>query len=173
MRMSRWSVLALCLFTAAALLAQEHQPKPIPNGAFERLKTLVGDWKGVYKGAEGTIEGKASFKVVSGGSAIVLSMDEGAAGEMLTIFHPDGEKAMMATHYCSAQNQPRLRLTSMPSPNVLVFEFLDGVNIDPKQHSMKKLVITIIDADQHTAEWTSEADGKPWVGKFEYTRVKS
>jgi hypothetical protein len=173
MRAVRLTALTVCLFAAATLTAQEHHPTPIPNAAFDRLKTLVGDWKGVYKGAEGTMEGKAQFKVVSGGSAIVLSMDEGEAGEMITVFHPDGQTAMMATHYCSAQNQPRLRLAKMTSPNQLVFEFVDGVNIDPKQHSMKKLVITIVDADHHTAEWTSEADGKPWAGKFEYTRVKS
>lgn len=169
----RCFALALCLLAPLALAAQETHPAPIPNAAFDRLKTLVGRWHGKYAGAEGTFEGSARFTIVSGGSAIMLSMDEGKDGEMITMFHPDGRDAMMATHYCSAQNQPRLRLAGMPNPNQLVFEFVDGVNIDPKLHSMRKLVITIVDADHHTEEWTSEAGGKPWTGKFEYTRVKS
>jgi hypothetical protein len=163
--------LALCLATATALVAQEAHPAPIPNAAFDRLKTLAGNWQGKYVGPEGSFTGSASFKVVSGGSTIMLSMDEGKDGEMITMFHPDGGKALMVTHYCAGQNQPRMRLNGMTDPNKLVFDFVDGTNVSGEH--MKKLVITIVDADHHVEEWTSEANGKLTTAKFDYTRVKS
>ena len=158
---------------ALPLVAQGHRPKPISNAAFDRLATLAGDWKGKYVGPEGTFEGMANFRVVSAGSAIMLSMDEhNEATEMITMFHPDGHDALMATHYCSGQNQPRMRLTAMPDANVLVFDFVDGTNTQGAH--MKKLVITIVDADHHTQVWTyDEGNGKESTAKMEYTRVKS
>ncbi|MDP9266835.1 MAG: hypothetical protein M3P27_00740 [Acidobacteriota bacterium] len=168
-------LLALALSLAAGFsLAAQDMHKPIPNAAFDRLKTLAGSWEGKYTGPEGSFTGAASFKVVSGGSAIMLSMDEGTGGEMITMFHPDGQKQLMATHYCAGQNQPRMKLNSISDPNVLVFDFVDGTNVsDPKADHMTKLVIRIVDADHHTEEWTSEASGKLTTAKFVYTRVKS
>jgi hypothetical protein len=171
MKASRFFALALCLAAALSLMAQDEHHKAIPNAAFDRLATLAGNWNGTYVGPEGSFTGKASFKVVSGGSAIMLSMDEGSAGEMITMFHPDGGKQLMATHYCSGQNQPRLKMTVMPDPNVLVFDFVDGTNVGGEH--MKKLVITIVDADHHVEEWTSENNGKLTSAKFDYKRVKS
>jgi hypothetical protein len=168
--MLRFFSLSLCLCAALALVAQEQHPAPIPNAAFDRLKTLAGDWDGKYVAPEGTFTGKANIRVVSGGSAVMLTMEEGGAGEMITMFHPDGPKQLMVTHYCSGQNQPRMKLTAMSDPNVLVFDFVDGTNVSKVEH-MKKLVITIIDADHHTEEWTSYGDGKATVAKFDYTRA--
>jgi hypothetical protein len=171
MRTLRFLALALSLAAAMSLTAQEAHHKPISNAAFDRLATLAGTWNGTYVGPEGSFTGKAAFKVVSGGSAIMLSMDEGSAGEMITMFHPDGDKQLMATHYCSGQNQPRMKLAAMADPNVLVFDFVDGTNVGGEH--MKRLVITIVDADHHVEEWTSEANGKSQSAKFDYRRVKS
>lgn len=171
MKASRLFVVTLCLGAVVTLAAQEMHPKPIPNAAFDRLATLAGSWNGTYVGPEGSFTGKASFKVVSGGSAIMLSMDEGSAGEMITMFHPDGGKQLMATHYCAGQNQPRMKLNGMTDPNVLVFDFVDGTNVGGEH--MKRLVITIVDADHHVEEWTSENHGKLTTAKFDYKRAKS
>ncbi|HSE47577.1 MAG TPA: hypothetical protein VLA96_00045 [Terriglobales bacterium] len=173
MRTLRFLAVSLCLFAAVSLVAQEHRPKPVPNAAFDRLKTLAGDWKGKYVGPEGTFEGMANFKVVSAGSAMMLSMDEhNEATEMITMFHPDGEKQLMATHYCSGQNQPRMRLTAMPDASVLEFDFVDGTNL--RGGHMKKLVITIVDADHHVQTWSyDDGKGNMTTAKMEYTRVKS
>lgn len=170
---SKLALVALLLAAALTLVAQEHHPKPISNAAFDRLKTLTGNWKGKYVGPEGTFEGMASFRVVSAGSAIMLSMDEhNEDTEMITMFHPDGHDALLSTHYCSGQNQPRMKLAALPDPNVLVFDFLDGTNLQGGH--MKKLVITIVDADHHTQVWTyDDGHGKESTAKMEYTRVKS
>ena len=169
--MKPYRILALVCLAAVSLAAQEAHHKPISNAAFDRLATLAGSWKGTYTGPEGSFEGTARFKVVSGGSAVMLSMDEGKNDEMITMFHPDGHKALLATHYCSGQNQPRMKMTAMPDPNQLVFEFVDGTNVSGEH--MKKLVITIVDPDTHIEEWTSEANGKQQTAKLEYHRAKS
>ncbi len=170
---SKLTLIALILVAALTLAAQEHHPKPISNAAFSRLATLAGDWNGTYVGPEGTFHGKANFRVVSGGSAIMLSMDEhNEDTEMITMFHPDGHDALLSTHYCSGQNQPRMKLAGMADPNVLVFDFLDGTNLQGGH--MKKLVITIVDADHHTQVWTyDDGKGGESTAKMEYTRVKS
>lgn len=175
MKMLRFFALALCLAAAVALAAEDpQQPQPISNAAFDKLKTLAGAWEGTYVGPEGSFKGTARFKVVSGGSAIMLSMDEGKDDEMITVFHPDGHQAMLATHYCSGQNQPRMKLSGVTDPNKLVFTFVDGTNLAEAKHGyMKRLVITIVDADHHVEEWTSEAKGKSQTAKFDYHRVKS
>lgn len=171
MNIPRLLALALCLAAAALLAAQETHPKPISNAAFDRLATLAGNWQGKYTGPAGTMMTTAKFKVVSAGSAVMLSMDEGKDGEMITMFHPDGHTALMATHYCSGQNQPRMKMVAMPDPNKLVFDFVDGTNVEGEH--MKKLVITFVDKDTHIEEWTSVADGKQQTAKFEMHRAKS
>jgi hypothetical protein len=173
--MKPYRILALLgvLLAAASVVAQDPYHKPVSNAAFDRLATLAGAWKGKYAGPEGTFEGTASFKLVSGGSTLMLSMDEhNETTEMITMFHPDGHNALMATHYCSGQNQPRMKMAAMSDPNVLVFDFLDGTNLQGGH--MKKLVITIVDADHHTQLWTyDEGNGKESTAKMDYTRVKS
>ena len=49
-----------------------------------------------------------SYKVVSGGSALMETIREPNGTEMVTGFHPDGDRLLM-THYCSLGNQPRMR----------------------------------------------------------------
>jgi hypothetical protein len=68
--------------------------------------------------------------MVSGGSVLMDTMDEATPHEMITMIHLDkGE--LLATHYCAAQNQPRMKLTADANPNELKFEFRDGTNIGP------------------------------------------
>jgi len=165
-------VLCLCAIVAPGFAGDDaHATKPISNAAFDRVKTLTGNWSGKYVGPGGSFTGAASFKVVSGGSSVMLTMDEGKGDEMITMFHPDGHDALMMTHYCSGQNQPRMRLKGITDPNKLVFDFVDGTNLAGEY--MTKLVITIVDADHHSEDWTYDNHGKQEVAHFDFTRVKS
>ncbi len=59
------------------------------------------------------------------------------------------------------------------APNQVRFEFVDGTNIKPGDLHMKRLVVTIVDADHHDAAWTSAMDGKELpAAVFHYTRKK-
>lgn len=44
------------------------------------------------------VKTRATFRVVSAGSAVMLTTDPGTAQEMVTLFHQDDD-ALMATHY--------------------------------------------------------------------------
>lgn len=65
------------------------------------------------------------------GSALVEVSGPGTKMEMLSVYHLDGDDLKM-THYCPAQNQPRLKLDRGTSRSErLVFIFDGGSNIDP------------------------------------------
>ena len=77
--------------------------------SFDTLKTLSGSWAG--KGSQGQPV-QVSYRVTSGGSAL-MSEISGEHEDMITMFHPDGDRLLM-THYCGAGNQPRMVGTASP-----------------------------------------------------------
>ena len=99
----RLAGLGICLLLVIAggtlLLAQSG-----PLGAFEKIKSLTGDWTGKMSGG---MAATSSFRVTAGGSAVMQMLGEGTDMEMPTVFHMDGDR-LMATHYCAAKNQPRM-----------------------------------------------------------------
>jgi hypothetical protein len=80
---------------------------------------------------------------------------------MITMFHLDGDRLLM-THYCGAGNQPRMVGTVSPDGKTITFNFLDATNVLGSQPGhMERMVLTILDANHHTEEWSFLAqDGK-------------
>jgi hypothetical protein len=137
------------------------------NAAWEKLKTLAGEW-------DGTEDGKpfhVSFKVVSNGTALMETLDGPDAMQMITVYHPDGASVLM-THYCSMGNEPRMRAEAL-SKDKLVFSYVDAANVkSPDDPRMSGLVLTFADADHLGADWTHKSGAKEQVGHFAYTRKK-
>ena len=136
---------------------------------WEKIKALAGDWERT----SGEIKATTNYKVTAAGSAVVMMLPGDKPGnEMITMFHPDG-KDIMATHYCSAKNQPRMRLVPSTNPNEIRFKFVDGTNLgEPGVGHMQELALLLDGPDHHVQEWTFIADGKPMVEKFEFKRKK-
>ena len=157
--------LTVLLLTAA--FAEEHRV-PASNPQFDALKSLSGDWTGRY---EGKVGGTASYRVVSGGSAIILDMSNpGEASNMITMIHPDGQRTV-ATHYCSMGNQPRMVANSSADTKRIEFKFKDVTNDDGKSGYMRELTIVLIDKDHHDQIWTwQDGKGKQEVATFHYER---
>jgi len=155
-------LLALC---CALLVAQSG-----PAGSFDKIKSLSGEWTGKMTDNK---PATSSFRVTAGGSAVLQMLGEGTEYEMPTIYHMDGDR-MMATHYCAAQNQPRMVLQPNPgSPNTLRFDFLDATNLrSPDDGHMRRIVITFIDQDHFRQEWTYREKGKESTDTFEFTRKR-
>lgn len=138
--------------------------------AFDRLKTLVGEWDGTSN------EGKPvhiTYSLTAAGSAVMESIDPGSEHSMITMYHKDGERLMM-THYCAAGNQPRMRTGGLsPDGKSLSFSYVDSTNLakatDPH---MVKLVMTFADDDHLTQEWTFRAGGKDQPTVFQLARKK-
>jgi hypothetical protein len=181
---SRRIVLVLTALTLPLVLAAADNPPAAPNNAaapakpltksqaaFEKLKSLAGDWEG--KSTKGWTE-KVTYAVISGGS-VVMELSYGAHPEewMATMFHLDGDNLML-THYCVAKNQPRLKATKIADDlSTITFEFQDATNLKSRdQGHMDKLVLTMTDPNHFTAHWTWYQNGKEdWMEKIEHRRA--
>lgn len=161
MKSLRIATALVFLLAAGAALAQSDAQK-----TFDHLKTLNGHWEGKANGKDL----KVDFRPTAGGSAIMSEI----LGEedMITMFHVDNDR-VMATHYCTAGNQPRMVASASSDGKTITFNFVDGTNIaSPKAGHMDHLVITIADADHHTEDWTFVKDGKELKEHFDLARAK-
>ena len=142
--------------------------KTIPD--FEKMKSLVGEWQG--KSVDGNTA-KVTYTLVSDNSALMEKLAMGGESEMVTMYHPDGDHLMM-THYCSAHNQPRMRSqkVSMETKNI-IFDLVDVTNLStPDAGHMKKLVLSFVDQDHFTQEWTWREKGKENTVVIRFERKK-
>src|SRR5437667_8797965 len=135
------------------LLLAETRSKVASNPAFDKMKSLVGKWDGIAMEEGKPMPTNARFQLISDGSTLMAWLNEGVADEMVTMFHMDGTD-LMATHYCSAHNQPRMVLASGGDPNKLVFKFKDGTNIGPEAGHMQQVAFVIDAPNHHSVDWT-------------------
>jgi len=163
------AILTVCF---AIVAAQEHAPSVITSTPqWEKVKSLVGEWEGYALDNGKKMTTRISVRMTGDGSAVMHWMDPGGPYEMITMFHMD-KSELIATHYCAAHNQPRLRAVSPGTANEVAFDFKDGTNIRPGDSYMRQLVIDFIDADHHDETWGSDSKGKIETAKFYLTRVK-
>jgi hypothetical protein len=138
------------------------------SGNFDAVKSLVGNWKG--KAADGK-EVQLTYSLISGGTAVMERMQAGQE-EMMTTYYPDGN-SLMLTHYCMANNQPRMRAASSDDAKRIVFTYVDATNLaSPDAGHMKQLVLTVQDKDHISQEWTWSDKGQQKVEAFQLTRVQ-
>lgn len=149
-----------------------HMSKVAGTPQWESITALVGEWDGYTTEAGKKHPTHVAIRMTGDGSAVMHVIDAGTPHEMVTMFHMDGD-VLMATHYCSAHNQPRFVAASSTDPARVVFEFKDGTNIRPGDGHMGRLAITIVDADHHTEEWGFDIGGKISATTFYLTRAKA
>jgi hypothetical protein len=169
---TRISILSMALLAVAITLPAA----PGTNPAWEKMKSLVGEWEGTMTHGEMNMPVKLSYSLVSGGTSLMERLDapgEGDGHDMVTMYYPDGSRIMM-THYCSEGNQPRMRAQAPVSePKSLAFDFVDATGlVSPQAEHMRKLVVRFDDADHFTQEWTHRKAGKEETGVFRYSRKK-
>ena len=158
----------LKVITIAALFVAVSVPvlsAPNAKTSFESLKALAGQWDAKDpSGKHQTI----TWKVISGGSVLMESMQEES---MVTMYHVDNNRLML-THYCAAQNQPRMAAKVSDDGKTFTFDFIDGTNIaSPDDGHMRKLVLMIQDKDHFTEQWFFAQKGKDDDhGIFQFTR---
>lgn len=167
-----YRIVLLAVVIALALIGTARTPaagKPNSVLAFEYLTSLVGEWKGVQDGTEI----KLTYTLTAAGSAL---MEEFRAGNtvMMTMFTVDGDH-LIATHYCSAGNQPQMITGPITDPSASSFAFnlsrVTGMKTPGDWHNTGLTVI--MDDKQHlTQVWTYEDDGKKGTNTFRFTRNK-
>ncbi len=161
---------ALVLVVGLGLLVASPAAAAEPDSVFEKFKALAGEWEGQRSDGE-TV--KVSYQVHSGGSAVVETITPPDEPTMVTVYHMDGDDVRM-THYCSAQNQPRMKASSVsPGARVVSFEFVDVTNLaQPTDGRMQNLEITFKDRNHIAQKWTWLDDGRTTDNTFTLTRVR-
>ena len=156
------------------------QPPPPQSGVgkassaeFERMKTLVGTWRGTVDMGQGPVEMVSHYRLLAGGSVLEERVFAGTPNEMVTMFYDqDGTLAM--THYCMFGNRPSMIFKSSDAKTIK-FDFDKACGINPKKEShMHALTVTFDDADTVTMSCHAIMDGKEMPEKpTTLKRVKS
>lgn len=161
-RSIRIAVIAAIALTTAAAVAQTEAQK-----AFATIKSMPGAWEG--KGSEGQPL-EVTFKVTAAGSA-VLSEIVAPHHDMVSMIHLDGQNRLLLTHYCSAGNQPRMQASVSPDGRTITFNYVDATNLSaPDAGHMQRMVLTLLDDNHHTEEWTFVDHGKEHKETFDLRR---
>lgn len=159
------AILSVIIIVQFSILAKDNAEK-----GFEMLKSLAGEWQGK------TSQGKSvhlSYEIVSNGSVLMETLKPEQEPEMITLYHLNKDKLML-THYCSAKNQPRMKLEKIdPDSKEFHFSFLDITNLlKPEDGHMRGLTLTIVDEDHLKQGWTWKQGDQEQTNEFELTRVK-
>ena len=168
--MNSLKVLVAVAVFAGSGLAQHPNPPAQSSAAFDKLKSLAGEWEGTANEGGKEISATTSFRLVSDGSVLMDVLAPGTPHEMITMFHMDGSD-LLATHYCAAHNQPRFLFVTASEPNVVAFEFKDATNLSsPAAPHMVGVKFTLIDPNHHVEDWTFLANGQTSTRRFDFHR---
>jgi hypothetical protein len=97
--------------TAAEAAAEVAKARRRFSPELEKIKGLAGRWEGTtFREANGISAAVVTYEVTAAGSAVIEKLFPGTKGEMTTVYHDDSRGHLVATHYCNAANQPKLRL---------------------------------------------------------------
>lgn len=160
--------------TAVAQTAMSKPNNPAAQSeaqkAFEKMKTLAGSWQGTIM----DISINFTIRAASSGTVILHEGNTDGGGppnHEITMFYRDGDR-LLATHYCDAGNRAQLEGKMSPDGNTIDFNFLDVAG-STKGGLVKRMVITMIDADHHAVGVTFiMPNGKPIELRGEFQRTK-
>src|SRR6266550_9409444 len=121
-------VLLGCAATLSALSAEQ----TASSNALGQIKALTGNWSGTFQWTGGRQDSgsmNASYYVTGNGSAVVENLINESTPVMTSVYHLDGRDLRM-THFCGAQNQPRLKARRIDLDHGAIdFEFVDATNL--------------------------------------------
>ncbi len=140
------------------------------SAAFDKIKSLSGEWVG--KDPDG-LPATITYHVTSGNTAILETLKPGKHPEMLSVYHLDGDHIML-THYCSRNNQPRMRVEDYdPASEKMVFDFQDVTAANPKDSGhINGLVVKFPDKDHLIQEWSWTEGSDQTSSVFQFERKK-
>jgi hypothetical protein len=161
-----WSVSIIALGLANSALAAE---KTKSEEAFNRLTSLQGEWQGMADGVNTTL----IYTLTANGSTLMEQCRPERGHEMITMFTVDGDH-LIATHYCSAKNQPQMAtpaITDAEKPLAFSLVRVTGLK-SPGDFHNTGLTMIEEDNDHLTQEWLYDAKGKSGKNVFHFTRVR-
>jgi hypothetical protein len=156
----RIAFLLLPSFALASCASTGSPPAPVPGALeqFERLKRLEGDWVALAGEGDAPAGTRVSYRVTSGGTALVETVFCGSPHEMSTVYYLD-HGALALVHYCLG-NQPRMLARASEAADVVQFDFAGGANIGPKTSHMHAAEIRFTSEARIDTRWTHWKDGR-------------
>src|SRR5215475_2722518 len=156
--------------TEAARTTEVQNSQSKAAQAFERLKTMAGQWEAQMPA--GKIE--VNYELLAGGSVLVAQEKVPRFPRMMTVYHLDGDRLVL-THYCGAGNQPHMQAEPFdPKGSELRFAFVGATNLaHPGAGHMHSAVFRFNGPDDVTEEWTWYQNGKKELHEpLSFHRVK-
>ena len=149
-------------------VAHAPPPRPMLKKPSPPLRTCPAHGKA--KTADGRSL-QVTFKVTSGGSAVMSEIVGHGSEDMISMIHMDGPNKLLMTHYCGAGNQPRMQASVSPDGKTITFTYFDATNLAaPDAGHMQKMVLTLLDDNHHTEDWTFVDHGKEMKEFFDLRR---
>src|SRR5438067_13652597 len=160
------SVGVMALLVAATAPAAD---KTKSEEAFDRLASLKGEWKGEINGVNTTL----IYTLTANGSTLMEQCRPEKGHEMITMFTVDGDH-LVATHYCSAENQAQMATAAISdAQKPLAFSLVRVTGLkSPDDFHNTGLTVIQEDNDHLTLEWLYDAKGKSGKNVFHFTRVR-
>lgn len=174
---SRIAIPLLFVLIAAMVFAADTPTLSEAQKSFQQMKTLAGSWEGPVTTVppQAEIEGKparVSLRVTSMGHTLMHeARTAGRPDDPITMFVVEGDRLLL-THYCDADNRPRMVGKMSPDRKTVEFDFLD-VTGNLQYGHMDHAVFTFVDANHHLEDWTYMQPGdKPVHAHFDLQRTK-
>jgi hypothetical protein len=148
-------IVALLCFTLAPGISGAGAPAMTGQQGLEIMKKMAGSWIGTMTKKDGPAA-KVTYEVTSGGTAVLEKLDPGGPYEMTTVYYLDGDE-LLATHYCSAGNQPMMKLNTKTSDaKKLVFDFVRVTGLKkPDDGHISSVTHSLVDANKLESVWLS------------------
>lgn len=136
--------------------------------AFERVKTLSGEWQ-APEGKDVMID---RFRPMASGDAFVYEEWKGGQQLTSTVFYMVGTE-LRADHFCDFGNQLHYVVKPSPDGNTLQFELRDATNLDVHPRHFHSATWRFVDADHLSQDWQITGGGKdPKTVRLDFTRQK-
>lgn len=151
---------AVLIAATACLNASEPEKTTKMSPEFERLKSLVGTWKGTTDIGQGPIDITVQYRLLAGGTTLEERVFAGTPNEMLTMYYDKAGKLAL-THYCMLGNRPGMQLKAADDKS-LSFEFDKTCGVDPLTEThMNALTIRFDNPETITTSCKALVNGKP------------
>jgi hypothetical protein len=171
----RYRFLTFVLFSLSVAGLSETQ-----NGAgaaaLARIRTFAGNWEGTFEwtGARaGTGNMSATYSQTGNGSVVVEDLAVDGVRSMTSVYHLDGADLWM-THYCAAQNQPRLKAQRIDMTQGAVdFAFVDATNLrSPDAPHVHGFEMRFLDSDHIVLTFLFQGGDQHSRERIKLTRVR-
>lgn len=162
--------IALLLALAAYGLSSTGTESQTPADAFERMKSLAGEWQADLPGYGPILD---SIRLVSKGTAVEETLGTPSDNEV-SIYTRDS-KGLLLTHFCALTSDghvARLETGALQgSPARIEFTLVSVSNLrDKAAPHMRRVLFTFLDRDHFSEKWTKTEKGVDTVFDLSFSR---